>query len=757
VIDKLITIRSVGKFLRYSAHGQTNFQRLTLIFAENGCGKTTLAAILKSLAVDDGMLIAERKTLGSPDEPRIELRTSASAHVFEGGQWNAIFAGIEVFDDAFVYGNVYAGPVVSLEQRRSLHKIIIGSLGVTLAREIELLNEQIRNINYELQYLTDRIRPFVGSLSVEQFCGLAPVAHVDERIAAKLVDLEAQRNIAKIRGIALFDPVVLPPINDGEIEQLLQSSIDDLSSETERRLQEHFSHIGTGAETWVANGISRIADETCPFCLQDISSQTIIEDYRAHFGASYRDLKARITSSRDEINRILSGDSVAEILQQIARQDEARAFWTNYVSLLTDPYPLGEIRSRSADLRNMLLRRLDQKAASPLEAVTLSVEDMRVISAYERVKATVQEISDRLILANAAILEVKGRTDAGNIHEIEGELGLLRAAKSRYTEPASSLCQTHFDATTRKTEAERRKSRQRDALNEHTETIFPVYQAAINGYLERFGAEFRVEGVATENPGGRPGSRYYIEIRGVSVELGNENTPPGTPCFRNTLSAGDRNGLALAFFFAQLDQDTELASKVVVLDDPISSFDDQRATATKHIICNLASRAAQVVIFSHSAQFLKRIWDQRGTPPQKALKLRRCTDGVELVNWDIQAETQTDFHRLHTVLTDYSASRAGNPREVAASIRPFLEGLLRVVYPAHFRPEDWVGDFLQLARSEAAIGHPIITGERLRELEEIVDYSDRYHHNSNQSWETEPINETELLSFVRRTIQFPGL
>jgi wobble nucleotide-excising tRNase len=45
------------------------------------------------------------------------------------------------------------------------------------------------------------------------------------------------------------------------------------------------------------------------------------------------------------------------------------------------------------------------------------------------------------------------------------------------------------------------------------------------------------------------------------------------PSFRNTLSAGDRNALALAFFFASLERDPQRAQKIVVIDDPISSLD----------------------------------------------------------------------------------------------------------------------------------------------------------------------------------------
>ena len=40
------------------------------------------------------------------------------------------------------------------------------------------------------------------------------------------------------------------------------------------------------------------------------------------------------------------------------------------------------------------------------------------------------------------------------------------------------------------------------------------------------------------------------------------------------MSAGDRNTLALAFFFTNLDQSPDLAQKIIVIDDPITSLDE---------------------------------------------------------------------------------------------------------------------------------------------------------------------------------------
>jgi wobble nucleotide-excising tRNase len=73
-----------------------------------------------------------------------------------------------------------------------------------------------------------------------------------------------------------------------------------------------------------------------------------------------------------------------------------------------------------------------------------------------------------------------------------------------------------------------------------------------------------------------------LVINNAAVELDDDS--PGNPCFKNTLSAGDRSALALAFFIARLYQDPKIGDKIVVIDDPITSQDMFRATCTRQII-----------------------------------------------------------------------------------------------------------------------------------------------------------------------------
>ena len=67
MINHLQLIRNVGRFDSVTTAANIALGRLTLIYAENGRGKTTLAAILRSLATGDAIPIVERRRLALPN------------------------------------------------------------------------------------------------------------------------------------------------------------------------------------------------------------------------------------------------------------------------------------------------------------------------------------------------------------------------------------------------------------------------------------------------------------------------------------------------------------------------------------------------------------------------------------------------------------------------------------------------------------------------------------------------------------------
>lgn len=103
MLEKIVQIKNIGRFRDYAAKGDVTFRKLTLVYAENGRGKTTLCAILRSLQTGQTDFIRERKTLATTDPAFVHLRLNNANYQFTNGAWT------ERFRDGFVKPPIEAG------------------------------------------------------------------------------------------------------------------------------------------------------------------------------------------------------------------------------------------------------------------------------------------------------------------------------------------------------------------------------------------------------------------------------------------------------------------------------------------------------------------------------------------------------------------------------------------------------------------------------------------------------------------------
>src|SRR5437879_13520220 len=111
MIRRLQLLRNIGLFDSVAAGATIPLAPLTLIYAENGRGKTTLAAILRSLATGDPVPVLERQRLATSNSPHIVVVPSGGGPpaVFQNGAWSRQLSDVVISDDLFVAENVYAG------------------------------------------------------------------------------------------------------------------------------------------------------------------------------------------------------------------------------------------------------------------------------------------------------------------------------------------------------------------------------------------------------------------------------------------------------------------------------------------------------------------------------------------------------------------------------------------------------------------------------------------------------------------------
>ena len=329
-----------------------------------------------------------------------------------------------------------------------------------------------------------------------------------------------------------------------------------------------------------------------------------------------------------------------------------------------------------------------------------------------------------------------------------------RAATANPTPGIADLCADYLTEKAAKASTEQLRDQARTALDQHRTSTFPGYQTAINIYLQRFNAGFGIGSVTSANTRGGPTCTYDVMINNTPVPVAGGVPVPGQPSFRNTLSAGDRNTLALAFFFASLDQDSALTNKVVVIDDPISSLDEHRALTTVQEIRRLAEQVAQVIVLSHNKPFLCRIWEGTSATMRAALQVGRDGVGSTIRIWDVNQDCITEHDRRHLLLRNYLNNGTLNNQKVAKAIRPVLEAFLRVAFPEHFPPGRLLGYFLDNCRQRIATPQEILNTRDTQELSNLLEYANRFHHDTNAAWETEAINDGELLGFVQRALNF---
>jgi wobble nucleotide-excising tRNase len=721
VINRVQLIRNVGQFDSVSSTIQLT--RLTLVYSENGRGKTTLTAVLRSLATGNPMPIAERRRLAAQHPPHVILDCSGGPPpaIFQNNGWNRTLSDVTVFDDEFVDANVHSGLTVHANHRQNLHELILGAQAVALSTRLQGLISKIEDHNRELRTRENAIPSGVrGSFTVEAFCALPVRGDIDEAIAEAGRSGAAARDRDAVRQASSFDLLHLPEFDVAAIDMVLHRDLPAIDAATLARLYDHFSALGPGGEAWVSDGVSRIrsggtnTEASCPFCAQDLNASPVLDHYRAYFGDEYSSLKLAVTDAMGATERA-HGDEVSTSLERAVRVIiERRQLWSSFCDVPEVAIDTAAIDGDWRAARNALMGHLSAKQAAPLERMEVSEQTRTLVATYDRHRQTIAEVNDRLQSANQAIEVVKERAATASVAVLAEDLARLKATKARHEPPTAAACESYLQERGQKLATEEERDRARAALELHRAQAFPGYQTAINLYLARFNASFRLDSVTYANTRGGPTCTYNVLINNSPVPVTAAEPAPGAPSFRNTLSAGDRNTLALAFFFTSLDQNPNLLNKVIVIDDPISSLDEHRALTTVQEIRRLAARAAQVIVLSHNKPFMCRLWEGATPSLRSAIEVTRDGDGSTLRTWDVSRDAVTEHDRRDAKLRAFVDMNTGDLRDVAMSIRPHLEAFLRVVCPKRFPPVRSLVHFGRLAGncSEPAIKSWIVMYSR---------------------------------------------
>jgi wobble nucleotide-excising tRNase len=651
------------------------------------------------------------------------------------------------------------GDAVHIEHRRSLYSVIVGKQGVDYALQIETLDWKSRAKASEIADKSATVLTFAPrGMSVDAFIALEEDPVVAEKIRMKESELEAVVETVQIENRPTLIQTNLPIFDWLAIKALLCKTITSISADSERRvldqIKNHEMH-GQG-QVWLAQGLSYSQSPSCPFCDQLIASAaTLITAYRDFFSTEYKSLRSIIVTLRLRIETEFSDRVIAGLEKLIDQNSVSAEFWARFCEIVAPEQP-----SRLGDILRMLraetLALVDKKTATPLEKIEPDTPFIDAYAAFGILQIGLTRYNDSVTAANAIIAAKQRAVGVADVAAIRSSLSLLGAVKARQDPEARKACDELALAQLEKKAIESNKETVRSHLDTYTEKVIGRYENTINGLLDLFSTGFSITGTRHSYPGGLASSNYQILINKTAVDLGDAQTPLDKPSFRNTLSAGDKSTLALAFFLAQLAHDSDKATKIVVFDDPFNSQDGFRQDCTIQKILKCGQECQQVVILSHDAHFLKRLWERLSTraDEQKCLKLSRIGKyDTTICPWDVEEATRPRFSADVKILSDYCNQGIGDPQNVVQKIRPVLESHCKYVCPDLFLENDWLGTIISKIRNAGGANH---LSSHCEEHEGLNEYTKRYHHGEGQQSGDEMLVDAELQGFVKRTLEFTG-
>jgi wobble nucleotide-excising tRNase len=631
MIQKIEKLVSIGKFRDYNATGIVAFNKLTLFYADNGSGKTTITAVLRSLTKNDPEIVRRRISTNPtlPQAAQIIHRTAGSNnyHTFGRSGWTNTLPDIEIFDAHFVSENIYSGFEFNDDQRKQLHQFVIGAAGIGIRRQIEQNKNDKTVLRQKQEVSTQQLIQVVGNGLIpaltDEFIALKPTESVNitQRIAAAAAALMSANANSVIQNLPRPSPLAHIShtiLFTGLIADLQTTTSTLLDAALKVVLDNHCKDLATNSvttpETWLRTGFNYIESKRekaekedvlqCPFCKQTIDENlAILKAYTLQFNDEFNALVQRLQGHLATLERF-NLDTIIQGLNTSNRSNTERsASWAPHLpSSVTLPnYSIISDEQALKQTLGALISVVRQKLHNP--SISVAITEATTLNTL------LQDINTNITTYNLAITGYNGSittflASIKPVAQAQNEVNRLTRIQQRFQPAITLICANILaDRASLKT-LEASYTQLMAQQQAAAMTFFTTYRDRINHYLGTvFRTPFQIGSVNHVPPQGKATQskiHYSLTMDGSPVSF----DPAASSSAKDCLSEGDKSTLALAFFLAKLDIDSGTSNKIIIFDDPLSSFDSNRRLYTVQLINDLMPRIKQLVVLSHNEHFL---------------------------------------------------------------------------------------------------------------------------------------------------------
>ncbi len=599
MIKRIKKIKNAGIFGYYSWDASLpEFKRYNLIYGWNWCGKTTLSNLFAAL-----------KTGFSDKHPEIEYEIETQSGNFKEG--SPYSNKVMVFNQDYIKKNV---PVLS---GKANHIFIIGEENKRIAEVIkkdeQLLSEKkggLRKVsdNKESQIkqkdklFTDIARTISTNTSGETTRTYRkPNAETAfQRLTAKEIlnepDIEKHNLTLRQTEKPVIDNLNIPKSKyrdeekELDLSDLLEKFINetkDLSAQTVESIIIDRLKRNSDISKWVEEGIElheKHKSQICEYCNQPLLDKRV-KELANHFSKSDRDIKISIDILVEELKKVSS------LIDEIKSVDKANLYGDIQSKYKSEVQSFGVVKKDILDKITrigVLLKEMKSKTTEVLK-LDIDIDINLLIAAVEKINVEIRKhnkktnnFQDEKAIAQTKLENHYLSTIYDDVKEFEDKIATSEAEIERFKDgDPDNPSEIGIKSLIKQ-------------IDENKATISSTHKACdeINKGLEGFL--------------GRNDIVFEVQDEGYEIKRNGKVAAD--------LSEGEKTAITFVYFTVHLrSQDFDIKEGIVVIDDPVSSFDSNSLFQAFAFLKNAVKDASQIFILTHSFDFLRLLlnWTKR--------------------------------------------------------------------------------------------------------------------------------------------------
>ena len=619
-IKKIELINKLGIYDNYSWNCTKEFKRYNICFGFNGSGKSTLSNLFNLISANSIIPNEQKEGLykdlkTTENESRIKFSNNLTYPANQNQENKKIY----VFNSNFVSNHVYDGTVGKMSKFNVKETVLEDPTINKLNIQIDSKNEEKKSLQLEEKKIASKFdevkrkynavfrehfpkKQLRSGIVIPQVSSLSsvPKNEIEIIISREIAEFklsekqeELEKDIKEVSKLSFHDTLLdIKSISNLLKQSAKENASNDLTKKIELYKKEIKIEENERVEPWfkLAEDLLKISKERnnniCPVCKTDIrpSIDSLISEFSDFFDLSYHDFLNKLKEIKEKID-----DFIQIQIENKINETKLSTYDLKYKQFLKDVFPIYNKDESNSDLFK-LQKLFDSKMGNTSNVIEINAHRIEQdLLSYNKNIESLNTFKSNLIsnLTNRKIdpieVDKKIRNNYTDLIYLDLDGTGSENRIKRFHEVKSAILEIDTSIT--------------ELIDKKTQRLkeLKMESKKVAEYLAKLG----ITHFTVDLQEGESENNILIKYKG------NNNVKRN---LQNTLSEGEKTALAFAYFLSKVSAEVINKGQVtIVIDDPISSLDDNRLYNTAYLIHEEFKGIKQLFVFSHNMLFLKYI------------------------------------------------------------------------------------------------------------------------------------------------------